>query len=539
MSLVADRQPGELDTSVVGRRAVRGEFDRVAPTILAVANALMFLLVAPNVNDIWAALARESAVTNGVGLTYWFSWFGGGTTPGTYSVLTPSLSAIVGAAPLGAIATVAITPLVRNAVRGTMHPVAALWVATVCAGLNLWSGRVPFAVGTALSLLAVIAVRRDRRAWAALAAVLAALASPVSAVFLGIGLAGVILQRPQYRSICLFTGVAIGVALVTVSAVFGQPGPQPFGLVTLAQLAVTGLLLLVAVPADWLRASMWITLLAAVVVFLIPNGMGDNLARLLWFSLPAAIVATSGRRVRTALLAVALAVGFAGRQSVNDVLNSRQETASVAYYQSLLDRLAPLGGQLRSYRLEVVEDGTHTAAFALLGHAMLARGWETQDDHTLNQAINAPGLDATTYKIWLQDNAVGFVAIARKYRTEAPEYALVRHHRPGYLRQLWHDSRWTLYQVRNPNPLVNRPVSVRSFTQSKLVLQVPCVCSFTLRVHWSKYLGARTSPARGAAAGSGTTAQLGDDGFGWTTMTTRTPGTYTLSGSLTADGLLH
>lgn len=61
----------------------------LAPTAFTLVNAIAFWLVRPDVNDLWAARARASAVSHGVGLTYWFSWFSGGSTPGNYSVLTP------------------------------------------------------------------------------------------------------------------------------------------------------------------------------------------------------------------------------------------------------------------------------------------------------------------------------------------------------------------------------------------------------------------------------------------------------------------
>ena len=68
----------------------------LAPSLVAVVNGVLFVLLRPDVNDLWAARARASAVLHGVGLTYWFSWFGGGSTPGNYSVVTPYLSAYLG-----------------------------------------------------------------------------------------------------------------------------------------------------------------------------------------------------------------------------------------------------------------------------------------------------------------------------------------------------------------------------------------------------------------------------------------------------------
>src|SRR6476659_4311240 len=66
------------------------------PTLVAAVSAVVFVAVSPPVPDLYAALARESAAAHGVGLTYWFSWFGGAAPPGSYSVLAPELSRVLG-----------------------------------------------------------------------------------------------------------------------------------------------------------------------------------------------------------------------------------------------------------------------------------------------------------------------------------------------------------------------------------------------------------------------------------------------------------
>src|SRR3954451_20672683 len=111
----------------------------VAPTDFAIASAGAFYLVRPGVNDLWAARARASAASHGVGLDYWFSWFGGGSTPGNYSVLTPYASALIGTELVGALSALVAVGLVAVAVRGTRYPAAATWVAAVGAALNIWS----------------------------------------------------------------------------------------------------------------------------------------------------------------------------------------------------------------------------------------------------------------------------------------------------------------------------------------------------------------------------------------------------------------
>ena len=104
-------------------------------SVIAVLNAVLFLLIRPDVNDLWAARARASAVRNGVGLSYWFSWFGG-STPGNYSVLTPYISAYTTAEVLGAVSAVAIPLLCIVLTRGTEHPIMATSVAAVTAGIS-------------------------------------------------------------------------------------------------------------------------------------------------------------------------------------------------------------------------------------------------------------------------------------------------------------------------------------------------------------------------------------------------------------------
>ena len=65
---------------------------RCGPLLAAVAAAVTVVwLLDPPLADLQAALAREQAADAGVGLTYWFSWYGG-ISPGSYSSLVPFLS---------------------------------------------------------------------------------------------------------------------------------------------------------------------------------------------------------------------------------------------------------------------------------------------------------------------------------------------------------------------------------------------------------------------------------------------------------------
>src|SRR4051794_12960091 len=173
------------------------------PIVFAAANGLAFYLVRPDVNDLWAARARASAAAHGVGLTYWFSWFGGGSTPGNYSVLTPYVSATLGTELVGALSAVAVTVLITVAVRGTRYPVPAAAVGALATGLNLWSGRVPFLLGAAFAIGVLIAVRHRNRSATVGLTLLSILASPVSGAFVALALTGTFLTTgtKRYRTV--------------------------------------------------------------------------------------------------------------------------------------------------------------------------------------------------------------------------------------------------------------------------------------------------------------------------------------------------
>jgi hypothetical protein len=515
-----------LDSDRRGRaRALigRGVPQYLHPTVAAVIAAIAFLVVHPQVGDLWAARARQSAAANGVGLTYWFSWFAGGSTPGNYSVLAPYLSALLGAALLGALATVAITPLCWRLVQGTSYPVAATWVATVTAGLSLWSGRIPFAVGTATSIAALIAVRGQRRVLAALWTVLTVLVSPVSGAFIALGLVGAVLYTRSHRTTSATTVVTACVALGVVGSVFGIPGPEGFSAKQALAAALALLLFLTSRPPKHLHVVILLSLAACPVLVAIPNGMGSNFLRFIWICLPVAVVATAGRRLSLAAFASAFAV-FAGAQgTAHDVAVARSPLSSVSYYAPLaaeLDRVPAL----TSYRLEAVPDGTHTAAYALLNHAMLARGYLTQADNALNAVLwSKADLTALTYKIWLDNNAVGYVAIDKTALDPNPEYSLVTTGTLPYLTPIWSNTNWTLYRVQSPTPIVAPPARIVDADQSNMTIDVAKAGTLPVRVRWSKFLAA---DAPGHASG----AIVTDDGYGWTILTAPVTGQYVLHG---------
>jgi hypothetical protein len=371
----------------------------------------------------------------------------------------------------------------------------------------------------------------------------AILGSPVAGAFICMGLSGTFLttRTKAYRPIIAWTVGTALLALLGVAVLFGAPGAEPFSAVQLAAIGLTQLWLFGGRPADHLRTTIGAATLATLVLFFVPNGMGANFSRFAYFCLPAAVVATSSKRLRWALFAVAPVTIAATVGTVVDLVNASQPISSVGYYRSLAHRLDKIK-DLNDYRVEVVNHGAHAGYDALLEHALLARGWETQEDHALNAALLHDDLDPVTYKVWLDNNAVGYVALPSSSVQDYPEYLLVRDHRPAYLQRIWRNADWQLFEVQTPTPIVGRPASVLGHDQKSMTVRVPCACTLPVRVRWSKFLTASLQgPGRvghTVDAVPSVSAAVLDDGSGWTTLTTKRAGVYVLRGSL-RGGLLR
>ena len=113
-------------------------------------------------------------------------WFGGHHTP-SYSALFPRVAAPTGVRIGGAASVLAAVVLFEHLAHRRLGPcgtLGALWFGAAAPGM-LVMGQLPFALGVALGLSALLAL--DRRPWAAAAlGVATALASPLAAAFLAL-----------------------------------------------------------------------------------------------------------------------------------------------------------------------------------------------------------------------------------------------------------------------------------------------------------------------------------------------------------------
>jgi hypothetical protein len=455
-----------------------------------------------------------------VGLDYWFGWFGG-IVPGHYSVLLPQLVRVLDPALLGAIATAVSVLLCHRLLRGSRHATLATWLAAVAASASLWSGRVPFAVASSLMLLGLLCVRERRTAFAAVMGVLTVLASPVAGAFLALGLAGVALHDRDRRTTAMVTAGCATTTLVGIGLYFGHPGPQEFPLVAALLCCAALVAMLFARPAPFVRTVLVLALLACPVVALVGNGLGSNLERLVWLYLPVATAATGRARLRVVALVTCFALTCALVGSARDLWVAAQPMSDPRYTDGLVAELERTPG-LDSYRVEVVPDGTHVSAYTLLDHASLARGYETQSDRALNAVLYSEDLDAAGYRRWLDENAVGYVALGSRTLRPGVEDTLVRSGDLPYLELVWSDADWSLFRVQDARPIVEPPAQVLEATQSQLRLSVPTAGWLPVRVRWSRFLR-----AHGTGFWPGVVAP---DQDGWTRIYAPVPGSYLLTG---------
>jgi hypothetical protein len=170
-------------------RSVAGKPWAVA-LMVAILLALLYLILVPPAADLAAATYRSDLFAR-VGFATWDTgWYAahGHYLPG-YSLLSPALGALLGVRVLlacSAVAASVIFALIADRSFPTRAArVSAAWFALgVC--LGMLSGRVPFDLGLAIGLGAVLALLRGRLVAALGLAALTSIASPVAGAFLAL-----------------------------------------------------------------------------------------------------------------------------------------------------------------------------------------------------------------------------------------------------------------------------------------------------------------------------------------------------------------
>jgi len=494
---------------------------------------LAYVILAPPSSDLAAASYRSNLFAR-VGFTLWdTSWYGGHHLP-AYSLLAPALGALVGPQLLAALSMTLATALFAALIDGLFTVwdtrIAAVWFA-LGASVSLLSNRVPFDLGLAIGLGALLLARRRRPGLALALTVLASLASPVDGAFLALAFLAWTLVGPDRRAHAMLMIAALAPVGLLAFA-FPEGGSQPF-VASAFYPALAGVLAIAALTAReerLLRTGAVLYALALTGSYLLSTAVGANSDRLgaLVGAPVAALVllggSSIGRRPRLLLAAAPLLFYWQANAPVSDFAAAVSDPAvHASYYSPLLDELGALGvgygdPPIRPARIEAVPITDHWEARWLAPHVMLARGWERQLDQYRNGVFynESTPLTPARYREWLYQQAVSYVALpdaVLDYSALAEARLIRRAGGLDYLREVWRSTHWRLFTVIGSRPLAQAPAVLRSVGSDSLTVYAPRPGAYTVWVHFTPYWA--------IASGSGCVGRAPGD---WTQIQARRAG---------------
>ena len=499
------------------------ELVRVRPEMLTAVLCGVVLAIGQRGPDLPAQAYRVFLLRHHGLVAYDTHWYAGHPLPG-YSLLFPPLAAVLGARFVGALSCIAATAAFTRLLRGqrrTGDDIAVVWFAVVSV-VNLIVGRLPFALGFALGIGALVAVRERRVWWAVVMAVGCGCASPLAGAFLL--LATVAFWREvQWRYVFAMVGALVG---IVTAAIFGEGGWFPFPWTTLLIILLLCVGGLVVVPA-WervIRRGLFWYGVVAVLLFLFANPIGGNMVRLGAVAggpLIATALMRADRRKTLAVVSIPLLIWEFAPLPTAFAVGRDNPAAHARYYTGLLAYLRDHNGS--AGRLEVPLTESRWESDYLATEVSLARGWERQIDLGHNGVLYDDELSATAYREWLLDNGVRWVALpdVPLDDSEQGEGRLLGDHTPSYLRLVWQNEHWKLWAVRGARPLVSGPARLVRLDVSSVDLDATSVGSVVVLVRWTRFWR--------VTEGQACVAPTAD---GWTQVNVAQPGPVQLTAKL-------
>jgi hypothetical protein len=477
----------------------------VAPVLVSIAFAAVYLIWEPRTVDL-AAHTFRADLFGEEGFTIWNGqWYGGHHTP-AYSIISPPLAWLLGpplALAVAAVASAALfPPLARGAFGDEQARLGSLWFGIGTATL-LFTARLPFAVGVAFGLAALLALQRRHYTWAIVFAALCPLGSPVAGLFLAMAGVAFALAANGDR-VKRYEGIAIAAAAfippLFLAWAFPEGGWAPFPFTAYLPIPAFMVACLIFLPREQ-RALRWGAVLYGVgstVALLIETPMGGNAVRLgALFGGPVLLCALWGRPIMRKLWAVPfLAVGFAAlafwmwSPAVRDVIKYIEDPAAKSdYFEPLRQFLYTLPDQRR---VEIPFTRSHWEGAEVATTVPLARGWLRQLDTGLHEIFYKGEINRLTYASWLADNAVRYVALpsAKPDKSSYRERALIEQGLP-YLRLRWKSRDWRVYEVLLPTPIVipqgDANIVLEQMSSDELLLDVKTPGEAIVKVRWTPY----------------------------------------------------
>lgn len=476
-------------------------------TGLAATTASLLVWLGPRGGDL-AAHEYQLRLFLHHGLTLWDNfWYAGRYAYVDYSVLYYPLAAVFGIGLLTVLTVTLAAGAFARLLEREWGP-AARWAGRSFA--LLWPGVVlaaelPLALGVVFALLCLLALQAGRR-WTGAALILLTLASsPVAFVLLAVVLAGIAVGRhPGLR----LRAAAVPAAAVALAAAAELLTLHLFPVGTLAfpagEAVQAAAFCIVLLAFTWrlerargLRGVLAVYLLAVVAIYVIPTGLGHDIARVRLLALPLALLVAALRRWRP-LAPVLVVVALAAVWNVFPLASS---WASSAADRSANPTVWPapvsyLRTHLRTgYRVEAVDTVDHWPALYLArADIPLARGWFRQDDHPI-AALLYRRFTPVEYVAWLHRLGVAYVVLtnAPPDHSSRREAKLVRSGRAG-LTRVFARRGISIYTVPRPQAIVTGPgrPAVLALRESRLRVRVTRGGTYRVAVRWSPYWHAST-----------------------------------------------
>lgn len=487
----------------------------IATAAAAVTHLLWVLFFANSGGDLAAQDAWAEFVGRHPGTAYNLAWYGG-MHPVSYSVVSPYLMSLLGVRTTMMIAgtvSAALTALILVRVRAVRNPLACSLAGAFAYLCNALSGRVTFGLGMMFAVGATAAVfcwpyrwRYKRWAKAAVAAPLAGLAtasSPVAGLFLGVVAAALFLNKRRPGAYAL--GLA-PVAVVALSAwLFPFSGTQPMSVATLSLPFIFSVLVFVLVPRDWktVRTAAAVYGVGTLLTYFIDSQIGSNITRMAMLFAGVVFLAALPYTVPRSRRWYALIIAFTGLnfwigfKGVDDIVRTAPTASWARELAPLVNELQQVGAERG--RVEVVPASSHREASALAPYVNLARGWNRQADMKRNPLFYDDTLDSANYRQWLDRWAVHYVVLPTGTPDSSgavQEAQLVDGGLP-YLKPVWSDANWRLFEVDGPVPLADPPTTVDRAEAGELTIHVKTPGRILIRIPYSRWLAVVDSEGRG------------------------------------------
>jgi hypothetical protein len=213
-------------------------------------------------------------------------------------------------------------------------------------------------------------------------------------------------------------------------------------------------------------------------------------------------------------------IGFQTLPVVSAIVSAKGDpSAQAAYYASVNTFLE--AHQSPPAKVEIPFTKNHWEATYVAEKVPLARGWDRQIDLSRNEALYKP-LTPAGYEEWLRNNAVSYVALPDVPLDEGGQAeAKLLASPPSWLRLVYADPHWKVWQVLDPTPLAAGAATLTDLTPNGFSLHAYQPGATTVRLRWSPYWQVEKGDACLAKAPSG-----------WTTVVALSPGDQVVKAGL-------